>query len=1196
MICTTVAEYNTDIKNNSNHQQHSLKKASKAKDKEVSNESINVKEPLLKDLSLAFSTSNNENGNISFHSSPTGLNQNDNEKNLVQSHSSSMIDLPLANGSSHSLHPNHQDANKLSYDDVRNCSGMSLSCSSIRSEEHLIHSKSSIDSENGSPLSEDESFIYNSHLSEIDRNEDIKDLRIKLKKAIKSLDKKKNDLTLAAVIGQCLLEANTNLKTLNYKLMNKRDQDGSSVGSMNSEIDPPSSLIQNHKNNVEHDYNNRTRVYTGVGRQENKHVNLIPENSSLDENTYNSVVEYHEENYNRVIKQLTDINNQLENNNLDLRRQVNDLEEVVKTTKNKYNRGIVESEKKLNEMEIKLNTMTEINNQLLKDNQDLIKEYNTSNNYKNNEIKQEQKLIDSLYNELYDMQQKIEEVNNSKEKCEKKYEKLNKEYIKSQGEIDELKKVQEQNKIIEQINTEQENRIQELHEYMEYQRDYISRLENQLFFSVFNPMNNKLLKDEKIIENDNRIVELIDEEEKKHESDINSVNGKSIKDEEEKKYESDINSVNGKSIKDLTNTEDSIQEHDDRNGNSIVFSNNRNNENENHYQNSQLVLYSPNQILNNVADNTHDNNTIQSDSNTNSKKEIINNNINIDEINTALINSKRRFSLNGNRLNLPETKSNTKKRISIGCDGILSKQSIYYDSNDENDIKKRRRASIPNSDRSYINERQRRKSLNVVPNNQFIYSYGNPMFSNNKLLKNSDDSSDSSSSDQNESLDKFQHDIKKIFKPRPPVKKMKMNKQEKKMIKKVKMDKLNDIIQHSESSSYTGSSSSYLNAFKSNSNQSLAPYSNKNSLMNIDSKESVTSHDCSDVKTIPSSQKDKAIHSIHGNTDKNNSSTKHDNNSSKNSYRITQNHDDVKATNVNSLNSIENNTSSKVISLYPNMYKVYKPTSPLVINNKLESSTSESSFLKNEKEHPYYRKSNHPNTTKPQKKTFKSIFLRNPFSSNFSSSKSHLTSSSISSWTNSSTTLDTSPNKNHLHQNEGSSSHNLKSSTSTMDISLYVPESEFSTQIIVKNDSEIIDTPLLSDNNDIKTSELLWNKENGVGKEQLLRDPINKDILSSDSSLVHSNSNSSVSEESHKNRNKVAKMLIKGWIHVVDGISLFNPYHNNYRLESYSYEHGSNKDNNPSKDQEDINNNKAMIPFDPDQHRLSTTHFFNDHY
>jgi len=145
------------------------------------------------------------------------------------------------------------------------------------------------------------------------------------------------------------------------------------------------------------------------------------------------ILEYHEDNYNRVIKQLTDINNQLECNNFDLRKQVNDLEEVVKETKNKYNRGLVESEKKLNEMEEKLNTMTELNNKLFKDNQDLMKEFSNNNHNKNIEIKQERNLIDTLYNELYDMQQKIEEVNNSKEKCEKKYEKLNMEYIKSKG-------------------------------------------------------------------------------------------------------------------------------------------------------------------------------------------------------------------------------------------------------------------------------------------------------------------------------------------------------------------------------------------------------------------------------------------------------------------------------------------------------------------------------------------------------------------------------------------------------------------------------------------------------------------------------------------------------------------------------------------------------------------------------------------
>jgi len=56
---------------------------------------------------------------------------------------------------------------------------------------------------------------------------------------------------------------------------------------MNSELDPSSSLIQNHKKFNQH---GNVRVYTGVGRQEKNHINLIPENESLDENTYNSVV------------------------------------------------------------------------------------------------------------------------------------------------------------------------------------------------------------------------------------------------------------------------------------------------------------------------------------------------------------------------------------------------------------------------------------------------------------------------------------------------------------------------------------------------------------------------------------------------------------------------------------------------------------------------------------------------------------------------------------------------------------------------------------------------------------------------------------------------------------------------------------------------------------------------------------------
>jgi len=52
---------------------------------------------------------------------------------------------------------------------------------------------------------------------------------------------------------------------------------------MNSELDPSSSLIQNHKKFNQH---GNVRVYTGVGRQEKNHINLIPENESLDESGY----------------------------------------------------------------------------------------------------------------------------------------------------------------------------------------------------------------------------------------------------------------------------------------------------------------------------------------------------------------------------------------------------------------------------------------------------------------------------------------------------------------------------------------------------------------------------------------------------------------------------------------------------------------------------------------------------------------------------------------------------------------------------------------------------------------------------------------------------------------------------------------------------------------------------------------------
>ncbi|OUM68383.1 hypothetical protein PIROE2DRAFT_3984 [Piromyces sp. E2] len=486
------------------------------------------------------------------------------------------------------------------------------------------------------------------------------------------------------------------------------------------------------------------------------------------------------------------------------------------------------------------------------------------------------------------------------------------------------------------------------------------------------------------------------------------------------------------------------------------------------------------------------------------------------------------------------------------------------------------------------------------------------MFNNNKLLKSSDESSEEDSSDHenDESLDMFQHDIKKMFKPRPPVKKMKMNKQEKKMIKKIKMDKLNDIIHTSENSqSYNTPSSSNLVVTRKNSFNSLSNSSIKNSYMNPDSREYITSRDYSDIQTTSSQN------SINDNSNTNANTIDNNNNNNNNNKDLSipiQDHNnkgkmvnnDIKTTAVIPTNEIKYNTKPKAISSFPNKNRMYKASSPLVINNTLESSTSSTSFLNNEREHPHYKKSNNHHSTKPQRRTFRSIFLRNPFSSNFSSSNlsssnvstSHFSSPSISSWT-ASTTTDSSTNKIGHHHNEPSSSNILKTSTSTMDINSYAPDLDLSTQIIIKNDSEMNDTHPLSSNDNIKTSEFLWNKENGVGKNQLLRDPANKDIYSSGCNLERSDSN--VSEESHKSRNKVAKMLIKGWIHVIDGISLFNPYHNNYHLDSYSYNHrGSNKDNdeNASIDQTSTSNNKAMIPFDPDQHRLSTTHFFNSYH
>jgi hypothetical protein len=70
----------------------------------------------------------------------------------------------------------------------------------------------------------------------------------------------------------------------------------------------------------------------------------------------------------------------------------------------------------------------------------------------------------------------------------------------------------------------------------------------------------------------------------------------------------------------------------------------------------------------------------------------------------------------------------------------------------------------------------------------------------------------------------------------------------------------------------------------------------------------------------------------------------------------------------------------------------------------------------------------------------------------------------------------------------------------------------------------------------------------------------------------------------------VAKFLIKGWIHVVDGMSIFNPYHINY--ENDHPRHSSSTTSN-DKDQ---NDKMAVVPYDPDRFRLPTTHFWNSYY
>ncbi|ORX82276.1 hypothetical protein BCR32DRAFT_279069 [Anaeromyces robustus] len=1211
MLCATIPKNNISEKDNN---QINLKKDNSNLFKE---KSIDKKpESLLHDLSLAFAT-NNEKGNIIFKDN--SFNQNNiNEEEIIKNNykptkSNSTVDLPLANGSNSSL--NSYDISKISCEDISSHNKLSnLSCSSIRSVEYNNNAnvKNSLENNTQISMSEDESFIYNSHLSEIDRNEDIKDLRIKLKKAIKSLDKKKNDLTLAAVIGQCLLEANTNLKSINNKLMN-HDNDKSSISSsymLTSDMDPSSSSIINKKTNS-NSKNNKIRVYTGIGRQEKNHLNLYPENGSLDENTYNSVVEYHEENYNKLIKKLTDINNQLENSNFDLRRQVNDLEEVVKNTKNKYNRGLLESEKKLTEMEDKLNVMTELNNKLFKDNHDLMKEFSNNNNNKNNDIEQEQKLIDSLYNELYDMQHKIEEVNNNKEKCEKKYEELNKEYIKSQDEIDELKKVQEQNKIIEQVYNEQENRIKELHEYMEYQRDYISRLENQLFFCTFNPVNNQKINNKKFIDfnNDNmkdRIIEItVDEstESDKDESENDNFDDISNENDDSNIVEGNINNIENNRI--LTNDQ-------------VKNNNNKNNNTDARFQNSQLVLYSPNifhQILSN-ANNINYNNM-------NNNVAIDNNKININDDNNDIINSndynkennivinnsnsKKRISINNNNNNNNNKRVsingnisyNKKKKNSINGNGDITKQIIHNENKFDTPSNKyisKRRASFNNvftkdTKRISFNEKPRRKSLNVIPNNQFIYSFGHPMYDSNKLLKSSEDFSnrDSLKQENDESLNIFQQDIKKIFKPRPPVKKMKMNKQEKKMIKKIKMDKLNDIIQTSENSALYTPSSSYIAIPKNNSFNSLSSSSIKGSFMD-DSKDFVTSNNMSIIQPIQSLESE--------------------------------------PDNINPLNQEENiNNENK--KHYNNISLPSPPQSPTPLQrnitktiqsiNNFQEDTSDISFLNNIKaQHPFNEKS-HETNNKLQKKTFKSIFLKNTFSPNFSSSnslsspsnsdlfppvKSGFSTPSVSSWTVSSS------NKN----NKNDTSNILKGgSTSTLDIHSFASDLDLSTQIIVKNDSEINNNNNNNNNNininnnnnfnnNMKTSEGLWNKKNNIGNESELKN--NNGEVSNIINNVSDNDNNSLmkqkNEETHKNRNKVAKILIKGWIHVVDSFSLFNPYHSNYRLDSYSYDNKENKNDDTTTNTDSDTNleqkSKAIIPYEPNQYQLPTTHFWNSYY
>jgi len=194
MLCAAAPEYNID------NEISNIKKPNLSNEKLVSTE--DEKKFLLKNLSLAFASDNNKNGSIimddnSIHrmneSNIIKEQSNNDKKGINNTNESEMVDLPLANGNNSYI--NSQDISRISYEDIPSHSKLNMSISSIRPNDNLNGSNSSLDKPlRSSSYSEDESFIYNSHLSEIDRNEDIKDLRIKLKKAIKSLDKKKKGI------------------------------------------------------------------------------------------------------------------------------------------------------------------------------------------------------------------------------------------------------------------------------------------------------------------------------------------------------------------------------------------------------------------------------------------------------------------------------------------------------------------------------------------------------------------------------------------------------------------------------------------------------------------------------------------------------------------------------------------------------------------------------------------------------------------------------------------------------------------------------------------------------------------------------------------------------------------------------------------------------------------------------------------